>query len=623
MHRSRSTARSSSALVRLPALLLALALGAAPGCVNPADDTGSNALTIVNGTPGGNPAVVVLQNFESGGLCTGALIAERVVLTAKHCVQEAFADGPVSPQNMVVGVGDVASQSASWYRVQSIATTPGRYTTTSQGGVNNDLVGVDVAVMILSQGISGVEPLPLMRDDYQSLGGQTITAVGFGQTPQGGAGRKFTATGRVRGTEANPALIYVGALTCQGDSGGPAITSTGEIAGVVSFGAGGCGSGFGAYNAILPFLASLIEPALAEAGSCLNNGPEICDGADNDCDEMVDEDCIPFGGACTNDAECVGQTCRDTDAGRICTAACDPLRPNLGCDAGYYCGLANGCEGVCTPLGAAGDLPIDADCTSDSECASLFCNDPGDGRARCLQPCQGDEGMCLAGEACAGSCGGCVAAELVFGTPRGLGEECERGQDCNSQMCLEDAGRSYCTRACTADSECADGYHCRDGAVCVAGPRGTVGDPCVTGGDCQPGNICARQGDRSWCTEICTGTCPDGFSCVDAGGSMVCAPDLGLIGDDCMVNTECTTQLCALSGGSGECTRMCSTDVPCAPGFECRRLDNASAAVCVRPTEISGGGCAVSPVGSRGAASGLMLTLLGLSLFVRRRRRAA
>ena len=606
-------------------LFCVVGLYAFAGCAAPAPEPAtSTTAEIVGGEVGGPSAVVAIQNFASGGLCTGTLIAERVVLTAKHCVQAPFDEGPASPSQFIVGVGNNIRRLSTTLRVQSISTTPGIYTEDARGSVGRDLIGKDVAVMVLQSGAPGVPTIDISREDHRGLTGQTVTAVGFGRTPSGQVGQKYINDGRITGTDSS--LIFVGALTCQGDSGGPALIGESPdwvVAGVTSFGAGECGSGYGAYQAISPFL-ELIDAALLEAGSCLNDGEERCDGADNDCDDLVDETCTPIGGDCTSDTQCVGLTCRVTDAGRICTAPCDPLRPATGCEAGLFCSGTD-CEGFCVPMTGAAELPIDADCTAHDQCQTFYCGDPGDGRMRCLPPCRGDEGMCLGGEACAataGACGGCIPAD-VLSAARGLGEACADATECVSGNCLDDAGRLYCTRDCAADSECPRGYHCRDGSVCASGPRAAVGGVCVTSGDCVEGLFCATAGSRSWCTELCTDDCPDGLACVPAGGTMVCAPDLGLLGDGCVVNEDCVSGLCVEAGEMGsQCSQMCGVDAVCGAGFECRRTADGLGAVCLRPLgEADGGGCSVSAGVRSRVPLGLWMLGLCAAALVRIRRR--
>lgn len=591
------------------------------GCVAPVEDVESSSAPIVDGDLGGNPAVVFVQN-NRGGYCTGSLIGERVVLTAKHCVQRPFDPGPVRPEEMSVGVGDTFRRLTTVLRVQSISTTPGMYTETARGGVDSSLIGMDVAVMILQAGAPGVTPLEISRESHETLTGETITAVGYGTTPSGEFGTKYTTTGRVTGT--TPNLIYVGPVFCQGDSGGPAINEMGTVSGVVSFGAGSCGSGYGAYNAIFPYL-DMIDAALTEAGMCLNNGDEVCDGADNDCNGEVDEICTPIGGACDESLECVGLMCQDTPSGRRCTAPCDPLRPDTGCGPDLYCARTSGCEGLCVPIEGAADQPLGTPCTTDSECVSLFCDDPGDGNRRCLAPCEGDAAICLAGEACAanpGDCGGCVD-ETILAAMRGIGESCDDDEICRSGQCFDDNGRSYCTVDCAMDDDCPDSFHCREG-VCASGPRGDLGDPCVSEGDCLMNTFCATQGERSWCTRLCVvEDCPEGFSCVEAGGTVICAPDGGLVGDSCAADAECLTGLCVERGVTGSvCARMCSPETPCSAGFDCERIGDGTESVCVRPLpEVveEGGGCSVGVSRRPSGGRVIWLALLALVWIGRRR----
>lgn len=596
------------------------------GCVAPPGDAGPSAEPIVGGTMGGDPAVVVLYNYDNGSMCTGTLIAPRVVLTAKHCIQAPFAEGPEHPSRIVVGVGDDIRRLTDTLRVQSITTTPGAYTLSRYEGIDGTLIGSDVAVLLLQSAASGVEPIPIRRGDPRDLIGQTVTAVGFGETPSGYSGVKYTAMGRVNA--ADDRLIYVGALVCQGDSGGPMITSDGQVAGVVSFGSGACGSGYNVYNAIYEYL-DMIDAVLIEAGTCLDDGEERCDGGDNDCDDLIDETCTGIGGACTANDECIGQTCEDTIAGRICTQPCDPLRPDQGCQPGFYCASAGGCTGWCVPFsGEPGMLPIGAPCERNEDCASLFCTDPGDHVRRCLSPCRGDAGTCLAGEACTaspGECGACVNEEILR-ADRGLGEGCSEDDECRSGHCYRaDAPRAYCTRACSQDEPCPSGFHCR-GEWCAAGPPGAIGDPCLDNGDCNADEreFCARRGEQRWCTRQCSDAdpCPEGLDCVPAGGTQVCAPRLRLLGDACTEDAECLTHLCAIPDGAttGVCSRLCGPDVPCSTGFECRRSEDGVSAMCraPEPEVTNGGGCAVGRGGTSLALAALALAAVALAF--RRRR---
>ena len=245
-----------------------------------------------------------------------------------------------------------------------------------------------------------------------------------------------------------------------------------------------------------------------------NDGIEICDGRDNDCNDRVDEgDFGPPPGAADQCRTNLPGVCAlgmwVCQGGEMECISSERQQRQEVCDL-----LDNDCDGhvdesVRNACGRCGLLAPEVCDGVDNDC-----NDLVDDGAEC-----GEGELCVLGE-CASRC-----------QPGGV---CDEGQECED---------SYCVSLC-ASVECGAGERCVDGA-CV--------DPC-DGLICGPGELCAN-GLCGGCLDV---GCPPGQVCAAPGGG-TCIPD-PCDGADCEEGQFCR---------DGACIGSCA-GISCALGAICR-----------------------------------------------------
>lgn len=215
-----------------------------------ADGVGVEQAEISGGTADlEDVAVVAIVDDQSGGTCTGALIAPNLVLTAQHCVAAivgvptctdggTFAPPRAADGFFVTTRAMLSFDPADYHPVAEIAIPPG----------GPDFCGRDIALLVLGANVPASEATPLApRVDTPAAVAELYAAVGYGVTSSGGndGGERRRRDGLAVACvgdcpSAAPAEWRGEAGICEGDSGGPALDGNGDVIGVVSRGAFGC-----------------------------------------------------------------------------------------------------------------------------------------------------------------------------------------------------------------------------------------------------------------------------------------------------------------------------------------------------------------------------------------------
>ncbi|MCP4448955.1 MAG: trypsin-like serine protease [Myxococcales bacterium] len=151
---------------------------------------GSTSQAIIGGesaSVGDFPTTVAISN---GGLCTGTLIAQDLVLTAAHCVLPSLLG--VGTQDQVTGQTQVIFDTDDLYSsggraIQAAETIP--HPDFSINGLGDN----DIALIRLQTPVTDRTPTPINRSREDAKAGLLVTQVGYGATQVGGsqAGRLF------------------------------------------------------------------------------------------------------------------------------------------------------------------------------------------------------------------------------------------------------------------------------------------------------------------------------------------------------------------------------------------------------------------------------------------------
>jgi V8-like Glu-specific endopeptidase len=194
------------------------------GCVVGDDPSDENSQDIIGGIRDtGDPWVVQLRFFTTSGgiaVCTGTVIAPRVILTAAHCTSGGFGFqyNPGSADNPVTGTG--------WIPAENAVSDPA-YDGDPTHGHDIGLIALPLATSIRPMAL-GVAP----------AAGQKVHVVGYGYTQPvasgGSLGTKYYKDVAI--LQDLPHEFTIPESTCHGDSGGPAFNFYGQVVGTTSYG---------------------------------------------------------------------------------------------------------------------------------------------------------------------------------------------------------------------------------------------------------------------------------------------------------------------------------------------------------------------------------------------------
>jgi hypothetical protein len=329
--------------------------------VQAGDEGDSIRAEIINGVPNTTDVAVVELRWAGATICTGTVIAPRVVLTAAHCIDLFAADSVHGPES-----GDAPILRAVKHPSFDGATFA------------NDIG------LVLAGKPFRTDMALLARDDSYARKAVSVEVVGFGCVEQGtnaGVGTRRSGTSSIAARSGTELTLVAGpALPCSGDSGGPLYVGAAPSKVVV-----GVISRFDTANKAV--IARRVDDAVENFIM-----PFIAETA---------EGTVSTGQRCYYDEQCSRGTCyepADAPGVHYCTHGC---ATDADCEVGNCRGDVNGAPATCVyPDPSPGALG--AVCFADADCSSGQCGTPSDTIAkRCTTTCFKDGSLeCPAGYEC-------------------------------------------------------------------------------------------------------------------------------------------------------------------------------------------------------------------------------
>ncbi|HWL88578.1 MAG TPA: trypsin-like serine protease [Polyangiaceae bacterium] len=293
----------------------------------------------------GDPAVLAID-VAGEKLCTGALVASNVLLTARRCVTLAdwnACPAPSSstevardPATIAIYGGDDPAQQELLARGLEFVLPDGLSSSERWNFCDGD-----IALVVLDRDISGLTPLPIRDEAVEKS--ERIRAVSFGKRREGDPLGKLVRE-HVAIPDVSSAAFLVAEAACQGDPGGLALDEgTSEILGVMTHAGTRC-DGPDVHNLYTraDVHGVLIAEALARAKQRRDEGLDALDAGRPRAKSPKDaKPPTDVGQACQQGADCATALCLKEPSHTYCSRSCGG---GDRCPVGYHCKVVTGIQ---------------------------------------------------------------------------------------------------------------------------------------------------------------------------------------------------------------------------------------------------------------------------------------